>query len=87
MSDLHEQLADAEAQAARLRLQIAHGACADVGHDWRHIGGANAACDHAGGDCHCSVPVNECAKCGDCDYGDYAEAADVRRHCRELRSE
>jgi hypothetical protein len=78
MSDLHSQLADAEALAARLRLQIAQGTCAEVGHDWKHLGGCNAGCDDA---CICSVPVHECRKCGDCDYGDNAEADKTRANC------
>jgi hypothetical protein len=48
------------------------------GHDWRSIGGCNAACHR---DCCCSVPVNFCRRCGDCDYGVNAEAEDVRVEC------
>lgn len=68
MSALREQLADAEGRVAQLKRQIAQGPCIEVGHDWKHIGGRNAACPR-GGDCICSVPVHECTKCGDCDYG------------------
>jgi hypothetical protein len=35
--------------------------------------------------CGCSVPVNTCSQCGDCDYGDNEEAKDVRRVCAESR--
>lgn len=78
MASLTKALEDAEATVSRLRLQIAQGTCAEVGHDWRHLGGKNAGC---GDGCGCSVPVNECAKCGDCDYGDTAEADEVRAQC------
>lgn len=49
-----------------------------VQHDWRSTGGANAGC---GPDCSCSVPVHECAGCGDCDYGQNEEADEIRRDC------
>lgn len=52
------------------------------GHDWRSIGGANAGCDDV---CRCSVPVHQCARCGDCDYGENEEATEVRRECAEMR--
>lgn len=53
----------------------------EAGHDWRILGGCNAGC-HA--DCACSVPVNECGRCGDCDYGDNTEAEQVRVNCDAL---
>lgn len=59
--------------------------CAD-GHDWKHIGGRNAGCCR---DCYCSVPVHECQRCGDSDYGDNAEAALKMEECglaQEVRS-
>ncbi len=55
-----------------------------VQHDWRSTGGCNAGC---GPDCCCSVPVHECAACGDCDYGDNEEAREVRADCRDRRGE
>lgn len=51
-------------------------------HAWKSIGGANAGCDK---NCCCSVPVHECSDCGDCDYGDNAEADEVRRNCEVER--
>ncbi|KAB2858531.1 MAG: hypothetical protein F9K41_00520 [Sphingopyxis terrae] len=81
MSDLHQQLADAEALAERLRRQIAAGPCAETGHDWQSDGGCNAMCD-LGDHCTCSVPVHDCAKCGDCDYGENPEADRIREACR-----
>ena len=59
-------------------------ACDVLGHRWVSIGGKNAGCE-LGDDCGCSVPVHECPACGDCDYGDNGEAADVRQQCRVLR--
>ncbi len=50
----------------------------EAGHDWHSIGGCNAGCHE---DCSCSVPVNVCSRCGDCDYGKNDEAAEVRAHC------
>jgi hypothetical protein len=72
----------AEARVAQLKQQIAHGTCAETGHDWKHIGGCNAGCGHRG-DCCCSVPVHVCTKCGDSDYGDNAEADETRAKCAE----
>jgi hypothetical protein len=52
--------------------------CQDGKHDWRSRGGANAGCST---DCACSVPVHECGGCGDCDYGDNAEARAIIAAC------
>ena len=54
--------------------------CYSGNHEWLFTGGANAGCSPT---CGCSVPVHECAKCGDCDYGDNPEADDVRARCAE----
>lgn len=52
--------------------------CIKNGHTWRFKGGANAGCcDH----CDCSVSVHECIVCGDCDYGENDEKADVLANC------
>jgi hypothetical protein len=53
----------------------------EAGHDYISIGGCNAGCHE---DCACSVPVQECSRCGDCDYGDNADAAQVRADCVAL---
>lgn len=50
----------------------------EAGHDWHSLGGRNACCHD---ECGCSVPVNICRRCGDCDYGDNAEAKEVRSEC------
>lgn len=50
--------------------------CQD-GHDWRFIGGRNCGCE----DGVCSVPVYECAICRGCDYGENAEAVQIRAEC------
>lgn len=47
-------------------------------HDWQFTGAYNAGCNKG---CTCSVPVYRCAKCGDFDYGDNAEANAIRRDC------
>jgi hypothetical protein len=52
------------------------------GHDWKSVGGCNAGCDRFF--CFCSVPVNECRRCGDCDYGENEEADKVRASCEVL---
>lgn len=74
--DLQSALAEAEAQVHRLKREIAQGPCVEFGHDWQFIGGKNAACG-------CSVPVNVCTKCGDCDYGDNADADEIIKSCAE----
>ena len=88
MSTIGEEIAETEAKLASLNRQAERlpkaRQCAELGHVWRHIGGCNAGC---GDDCACSVPVHECARCGDCDYGDNAEAEAERAECaydREL---
>lgn len=50
----------------------------NAAHDWKSRGGCNAGCSK---DCACSVPVHECTRCGDCDYGINAEAIEIRKHC------
>ncbi|WP_419827639.1 hypothetical protein [Sphingomonas sp.] len=82
MSGLVEELAAAEARADQLRRRVAASTCAEVGCDMQSYGGCNACCD-LGDNCGCSVPVNVCTRCGDCDYGDNAEATEVRRLCAE----
>lgn len=86
MSELATQLAEAEARVAQLRREIAAGPCAQFGHDWKLVGGRNACCE-AEASCSCSIPVNVCAKCSDCDYGENQEAADVIRNCAQRRAE
>lgn len=63
-----------EAWTARMGHPCRHGC------DMRHAGGRNAGCD-IGDDCCCSVPVYACTRCGDSDYGNNEEAAEVRRRC------
>lgn len=53
----------------------------EAGHDWQSIGGCNAGCHD---NCVCSVPVNECSRCRDCDYGDNEDAIRVRDNCALL---
>lgn len=76
-----ERLQEAKAEVARLERVIASKSCAE-GHEWRSIGGCNAGC---GENCHCSVPVNICAVCGDCDYGENEEAREIVDKCRRKR--
>jgi len=80
MTDAFERLEQARAEVARIEREIATGPCRTHGHDWQSIGGCNAGC-HA--ECGCSVPVNTCAKCGDCDYGKNDDAVETRRECAE----
>ncbi|RWN60262.1 hypothetical protein [Mesorhizobium sp.] len=81
MADLSERLEAARAEVTRLEREIAQGPCREYGHHWQSYGGANAGCSD---ECGCSVPVNVCSKCGDCDYGDNEEADQVRKHCEEM---
>lgn len=77
---LMEALDAAKAEVARIEREIAQGPCREYGHDWKTLGGCNAGC---GDDCSCSVPVHQCSKCSDCDYGDNAEAEEVRQNCEQ----
>jgi len=54
---------------------LAAAVCAHFGHTWTHSGAASCGCP----DLLCDVPVHECARCGVCDHGDNAEAAEQRR--------
>lgn len=83
--NLRQQLEEAEAEADRLRRQVASASCRQVGHDWKFVGGTNACCDGDPHNCECSVPVHECTKCGASDYGDNDEADEVRATCAEIR--
>jgi hypothetical protein len=90
MKTLSEQLADAEAEAARLKRAIAVAPCDEVGHRWKFLGGRNAGCDdedHREFSCSCSVPVYECEACGDCDYGENDEAREIVAECKARRDE
>lgn len=78
--DLATRLEDAKAEVARLERAVAAATCAEVGHDWKFIGGTNAGCSR---DCSCSVAVHTCTKCGDCDYGDTDAARETRKWCAE----
>lgn len=82
---LQKALEEAEAQLAAVKREIAQASCIEAGHDWKFIGGANAGCPR-GGDCMCSVPVHECARCGDCDYGVNDEASDVINACEMTKA-
>ena len=54
--------------------------CQDGKHQPQLVGGMNAGC---GQFCHCSVPVYECAICGECDYGNNDETAEIIAKCAE----
>lgn len=57
---------------------IAAALCGDGDHKWKFIGCAGCSCDDIGG---CSLPVHECENCGDCDYADNEESAEIRAKC------
>jgi hypothetical protein len=81
MPVLADLLADAKAEVERLERLAAAATCVELGHDMQSIGGCNAGCDET---CGCSVPVNRCTRCGDCDYGDNEDATRIRRDCAEM---
>ncbi len=54
----------------------------EAGHDWISSGGCCAGCHR---DCNCSVPVNECSRCGALDYGLNPEAFQIVAMC-EIRA-
>lgn len=82
MNELLKKLEDARSQVAQLERQVAGAPCAEVGHRWISKGGMNAGCDIGGDLCNCSIPVNVCSVCGDCDYGENAEAQQIREDCK-----
>lgn len=56
--------------------------CAVDGHAWKFKGGRSCCCARAeGGMSGCSLPVHECETCGDCDYGENDDAADIVAKC------
>lgn len=54
--------------------------CQESGHVWKFVGGANAGCCE---DCACSTSVHQCIVCGDCDYGENDETADIIANCSD----
>lgn len=80
-----EELADAEAALVAAKRRVAAAHCGEVGHTWKHIGGRNANCTECAAFCSCSIPVHECTKCGDCDYGENAEAWSTMIYCQVRR--
>lgn len=56
----------------------------EFGHTLVVLGYKNAGC---GPDCCCSVPVHQCVVCGDCDYGDNDEAAEIVDRCQQRQRE
>jgi hypothetical protein len=80
MTDLVADISAAEARVDQLRRQLTASTCREVGCDMQSYGGMNAGC---GDGCGCSIPVNVCTRCGDCDYGDNACAVTTRAECAE----
>lgn len=80
MTALVSELTAAEARVDQLRRQLAASDCRKVGCDMQSYGGMNAGC---GDGCGCSIPVNVCTRCGDCDYGENAWAVTTRVECAE----
>ena len=86
---LSDQLEAARAEVARLERIAATAACRELGCDMQSFGGANCGCvfeDDEGlmtWPGSCSVPVLKCTRCGDYDYGDNAEAEEIRARCRD----
>lgn len=60
--------------------------CQDC-HDWQLLGGRWAGCEAGDDRCACSLPVNVCRRCGDCDYGENDEAAEILQACKRRREE
>lgn len=80
MGNLRDHLEAAKAEVARLERIAATAECSEIGHNWELTGGANCGCK----DGTCSVPVNTCARCGECDYGKNEEAEDVLQNCETI---
>lgn len=79
---LADDIDAAEWHLAALKLRFATATCTEAGHRWRLVGGRSVGCCPDW--CRCSVLVNECATCGECDYGHPAEAK-VIDECRYNR--
>ena len=54
--------------------------CNALGHVWVFTGGRWYGCEGTETN-GCSVPVHECNVCGDCDYGENGEAAEIMAAC------
>lgn len=81
-SDLANEISRAEAHLEALRRRAAGATCAEMGeHDWQLMGGCNAGCHDDCSLCGCSVPVHQCSRCGDCDYGENPEAERIIANC------
>lgn len=76
------RLADARAEVDRLEREAISANCAQLGHAMQYKGGRNAGCAEW---CACSVPVYECTRCGDCDYGENDEARRTVAQCKDNR--
>lgn len=95
MTQLRDQIEAARAELAHLERIAATATCRELGCDMQSVGGANCGCEFIVADLYdepmlvagcCSVPVNRCTRCGDCDYGNNDDAKEVRRLCRERLS-
>lgn len=75
---LARELEEARARVAQLERQALQATCQDLGCDLQHIGGASCGCHK---DACCSIPVYRCRRCKGYDYGDNAEADEIRRTC------
>lgn len=67
---------------AKVDAALAQLACAQGDHRWKSIGAAACCCDLGDGIYgECSLPVNVCEECGDCDYGDSVDSDNIRANC------
>lgn len=77
---LARDLEEARARVAELERQALQATCQDLGCDLEQVGGRNCSCHEMA--C-CSVPVYRCRRCKGYDYGDNAEAKEIRRLCSD----
>ena len=75
--NLRELINEKRKELEALEQSAKSESCLKLGHDWIFSGGKNCGC--VDGDC--SVPVHKCSRCGDCDYGDNAEADRLKESC------
>jgi len=87
---LAEEIAATKRRLAALEHQSVAATCVEMGHDWCLMGGANCGCEwiEDGETCRgmCSVPVHECRRCKDCDYGENPEGDMLRSDCATERN-
>lgn len=76
---LLQELKWAKSKVASLERQLVRVTeCEEFGHDWVFTGATTIGCCEG---CVCSAPVYSCTRCAAIDYGDNADAVEIRKLC------